>query len=139
MALDPLSSYGGKDVYYFGPLAGYSTQELDERGLDQDKKDTRGFVWTSEKNRDVYSGISMPNTKDFQYFGFTPRHYMGNKNQEQVNENKILKGRSQSYKDYGENWDEVKVNVPMWMEFTQRTTFHGIRYIFDPSPYRMRK
>ena len=34
---------------YFGPLAGYDTEELDRKGLDQDKKNVKGFKWLSKK------------------------------------------------------------------------------------------
>ncbi len=26
-----------------------------------------------------------------------------------------------------------------WDEFTQKTTFHGVRYIFDETPFRVRR
>ena len=48
MAWDPVSVIGGTEPLYFGPLAGYDTEELDRRGIDQDKKTTKGFKWMSE-------------------------------------------------------------------------------------------
>ena len=29
--------------------------------------------------------------------------------------------------------------LPTWSEFTQKTTFHGVRYIFDGTPFKIRR
>ena len=62
MAWDPVSVIGGTEPLYFGPLAGYDTEELDRRGIDQDKKTTKGFRWMSEaataKNKSNISNIA---------------------------------------------------------------------------------
>ena len=44
MSLDPSINATGNTLY-FGPLAGYDTEELDRRGLNQDKKTLKGFEW----------------------------------------------------------------------------------------------
>ena len=33
----------------------------------------------------------------------------------------------------------VSKNAPTWDEFTQNTTFHGIRYVFDRTQYKFRR
>ena len=43
MPWDPVSVSGSSEPLYFGPLAGYDVEELDRKGLDQDKKTTKGF------------------------------------------------------------------------------------------------
>lgn len=30
-------------------------------------------------------------------------------------------------------------DVPTWDEFAQKTTFHGVRYMFDKTPFRVRR
>ena len=30
-------------------------------------------------------------------------------------------------------------DIPSWDEFTQTTTFHGVRYIFDKTPFKLRR
>ncbi len=37
------------EPFYFGPLSGYQTEELDRRGLDQNKKNLRGFRWQATR------------------------------------------------------------------------------------------
>ncbi len=51
-----LRKRGGPDAtaregFHFGPLAGYGTEELDRRGLDQDKKNIKNYKWASEKDK----------------------------------------------------------------------------------------
>ena len=53
MAWDPVSVIGGTEPLYFGPLAGYDTEELDRRGIDQDKKTIKGFKWVSATVRET--------------------------------------------------------------------------------------
>ena len=45
---DQVKSLDKKEPMYFGPLSGCNTEELEQRGLDQDEK-TNGFKWTSGK------------------------------------------------------------------------------------------
>ena len=56
------------------------------------------------------------------------------KNQDPLSAKKAaMSGLTQKEKDL----DEVKVMD--WNEFTQHTTFHGIKYIFEESPFRLRR
>ena len=40
-------------------------------------------------------------------------------------------------------WDKQDERSPddviSWIEFTENTTFHGVKYIFDDKPYRIRR
>ena len=47
---DPVAAVETPDAWYFGPLAGYDIEELDRRGLDQDKKYLKGFKWVSQND-----------------------------------------------------------------------------------------
>ena len=41
----------------------------------------------------------------------------------------------------GDNKQDVKdeIKVSSWNEFTQNTTFHGVKYIFEDTPIKMRR
>ena len=57
------------------------------------------------------------------------------KNQDPLSAKKDpMSGLTQKEKD---PLDEVK--VVDWNEFTQNTTFHGVKYIFEESPFRLRR
>ena len=45
-----------------------------------------------------------------------------------------LAGLTQKEKDLLEEY-----HVTEWNEFTQNTTFHGVKYIFEESPFRLRR
>ena len=115
MSLNPSLSTTGNTLY-FGPLSGYDTEELDRRGLDQDKKTLKGYEWFSSKDSN-----STPTTIETIPF----------KKGASVSENK------HSHQDQGSEKDSE--DRPTWDHFTQRTTFHGIRYIFDQTPFRLRR
>ena len=123
MQWDPLSVTGNSEPLYFGPLAGYDTEELDRKGLDQDKKNTKGFKWVSTKE-----------SKD-----------KATASEEKVQQ-KFPSGKPMKAWDYPpptpEQGQDLKLDpdgVPSWDEFTQTTTFHGVRYIFDKSPNKLRR
>ena len=114
------------DPMYFGPLAGYNTEELDRRGLDQDKKVVQGFRWTSQDLGIKYEMKLEGNGGDTPT---SPPHLSARQKCQCQCQCKAQSPARGSIID----------EVPTWDEFTQNTTFHGIRYIFDPSAYRMRR
>ena len=114
------------DPMYFGPLAGYDTEELDRRGLDQDKKVVQGFRWTSQDPGIKYEMKPEGNGRDTP----TPPPHLSERWKCQCQ----CQCKAQSPAR-----ESIIDEVPTWDEFTQNTTFHGIRYIFDPSAYRMRR
>ena len=117
MAWDPTLSTTG-NALYFGPLAGYNTEELDRRGLDQDKKTLKAFKWFSLKDSIPASSTST-NT--------LPEKVNSESNEK--HSNRVKGSASQSESE----------NVPTWDVFTRTTTFHGIRYIFDKTAFRLRR
>lgn len=34
---------------------------------------------------------------------------------------------------------DVEVDEPSWQDFTRNTTFHGMKYVFDSKPIRIRR
>ena len=66
--------------------------------------------------------------------GFTPNTFSRQSNEAKGQGHSEGQGQDQS-----KQWSEVSVQVPMWVDFTQRTTFHGVRYIFDPAPHAIRR
>ena len=127
MQWDPISVSGSSEALYFGPLAGYDLEELDRKGLYQDKKTTKGFKWlskteskdkvtTSEEKAEEKSQ-SCPPVKAWDDPPPTPEQ-----------------GKTE-----GQSLKLDSEGVPSWDEFTQTTTFHGVRYIFDKSPNKLRR
>ena len=106
------------NALYFGPLAGYNTEELDRRGLDQDKKTLKGFKWFSLKDSIPSSSTSTTTS------------------QEKVTSES---NKKRSNPDEGSAAQNGTKNIPTWDVFTRTTTFHGIRYIFDKTPFRLRR
>ena len=49
----------------------------------------------------------------------------------------IIKSESKYQRDQG--WVENKPQSMKWEDFTNNTTFHGIRYIFSNGPFRIRR
>ena len=122
MAVDSVVSFGGDEFLCFGPLSGYGTEELGRRGLDPNKKSTKGFKRFSQKGSDALYQIS----KDKEQEDFSRSEHQG---QEQGQ----IKGQSSTGKE------DVRIDIPTWEEFIQTTTFHGIKYIFGRSPHRFRR
>ena len=119
MAWDPVKAVGTTEPLYFGPLAGYDAEELDRRGLDQDKKTAKGFKWFSKKKTE---------------------------NNAENKHTKPLGPPSGAWDDppptpqVGQWWKKGDPEeIPTWDEFSQKTTFHGVRYIFDKTPFRTRR
>ena len=122
MAWDPLSAVGGTEPLYFGPLAGYDTEELDRRGIDQDKKTTKGFKWMSVAVGEAEATVNAKKsatTQEKQHLDPSPFS------------SELNQGRRS--KKFGPN------ELLTWDEFTQNTTFHGIRYIFDKTQLKIRR
>ena len=110
MSWDP-NVVSGDEPLYFGPEAGHDTEELDRRGLDQDKKPS--------DYKNSFSDSTAENSH-------AERHLDGPPQSPEV-------GQCRCYcQGQGED-------VPTWDEFTQTTTFHGVRYIFDKTPCRIRR
>ena len=115
---------GNSESLYFGPLAGYDTEELDRKGLDQDKKTTKGFKWLSKNESvDIQGGKIEPKSLfSVQVKAWDDPPPTPEQGQKQGQGPKLdLDG------------------APSWDEFTQTTTFHGVRYIFDKSPNKLRR
>ena len=117
MAWDPTLSTTG-NALYFGPLAGYNTEELDRRGLDQDKKTLKGFKWFSLKD-------SIP-------VSLTSTTTLPEKVSSESSKNHAILPQVSAPQNESED-------IPTWDVFTRTTTFHGIRYIFDKTPFRLRR
>ena len=117
MQWDPVAVTYNSEPFYFGPLSGYDTEKLDKKGLDQDKKNSKGFKWLSKKESmgDNVEKKAPVNSWDDP----PPTPEQGQK-------------QSQSLKPDPDG-------APSWDEFTQTTTFHGVRYIFDKSPNKLRR
>ena len=49
---DQVKALGNKEPMYFGPLYRCTIEELERRGIDQDKKSKKSFKWTSGKASD---------------------------------------------------------------------------------------
>ena len=117
MPWDPVSVSGSSEPLYFGPLAGYDVEELDRKGLDQDKKTTKGFKWLSTKESTANVG--------------------------KVEQKPPLGPPVKAWDDPPPTPKQgLKLDsdgVPSWGEFTQTTTFHGVRYIFNKSPNKLRR
>ena len=127
----PVSTVGSQEPFYFGPLAGYGAEELDRRGLDQDKKTGKGFQWFSKKDKlSSDSNNAVPVTIENAPPGPPTKAWDGPPLTPEVDEGQGHDGRS-STKDLDE--------IPTWDEFTQTTTFHGVRYIFDKTPFKIRR
>ena len=118
MAWDPVSVIGGTEPLYFGPLAGYDTEELDRRGIDQDKKTTKGFKWMSEAATAKTKATSATSQEKQPLDPGPPSSELG---------------QGLRSKKFG------KDEFPTWDEFTQKTTFHGVRYIFDKTRFKIRR
>ena len=121
MAWDPIKVVGVTEPLYFGPLAGYDTDEF-YRSWDQDKKTAKEFKWFSENKTANYALKDKTETKNTNLHGhlFT----VWDDPPPQVDQ------------DWRKGDPE---DVPTWDEFSQKTTFHGVRYIFDKTPFRTRR
>ena len=122
MAWDPVSVIGGTEPLYFGPLAGYDTEELDRRGIDQDKKTTKGFKWVSAAAGTAETAITKTTSATLQ--------------EKEPLEPELPSselGQGPRSKKFGPD------ALPTWDEFTQKTTFHGVRYIFDKTRFKIRR
>ena len=124
---------GGPEPLYFGPLAGYDTEELDRRGLNQDKKTAKGFKWFSKKkpSTNINSQVATTTTKNILPGPPTPAW------DDPPPTPDVGQGKKQEQPPGYNNKDSE--DVPTWDEFTQTTTFHGVRYIFDKTPFRIRR
>ncbi len=125
MAWNPITAVETTEPFYFGPLSGYGTEELDRKGLDQDKKNTTGFKWTSKK--DPHGKKDLP--------GAEPDPKENLKKEMSKEGQGHPEGHHEGQRPRQKDLDEV----PTWDEFTQKTTFHGVRYIFDETPFRVRR
>ena len=121
MEWDPMTVTGSSEPLYFGPLAGYDTDELDRRGLDQDKKTTKGFKWLSKKEPTGKAVTSVVKVEQKTPTGPPVKAW----------------DDPPPTPEQGQKLDPD--GVPTWDEFTQTTTFHGVRYIFDKSPNKLRR
>ena len=126
MAWDPVSVIGGTEPLYFGPLAGYDTEELDRRGLDQDKKTTKGFKWVS-----AGAGETEATTKTRTKISATAP--LQEKQPLDPGPPSLDLDEGHRSKKFGQD------ELPTWDEFTQKTTFHGLRYIFDKTRFKIRR
>ena len=118
MQWDPISVTGNSEPLYFGPLAGYDTEELDRKGLDQDKKTTKGFKWVSKDK------TTASEEKGQQKYPLGPQ---------------VKAWDDPPTPEQGQGLKLDSDGIPSWDEFTQTTTFHGVRYIFDKSPNKLRR
>ena len=125
----PVSTVGSQEPFYFGPLAGYGAEEPDRRGLDQDKKTAKGFKWFSKKEKlPSDSNNAVPVTIDNVSPGPPAKAWDGPPPTPEVDQGQGHDGRS-----------SAKDEIPTWDDFTQTTTFHGVRYIFDKTPFKIRR
>ena len=127
MQWDPISVTSNSEPLYFGPRAGYDTEELDRKGLDQDKKTTKGFQWVSTKESKDRTTVSEEKAQQK-----SPQAY-------QVKAWDDPPPTPEQGKTKGQGLKLDPDGVPSWDEFTQTTTFHGVRYIFDKSPNKLRR
>ena len=119
-----MSIVGSKEPFYFGPLAGYGPKELE--GLETGKE----FKWLDKLPSDSNNVLSVkienipsgPPTKVREAPPPRPEVDQG-------------KGQCQEGRSSTKYPDEI----PTWDEFTQTTTFHGVRYIFDKTPFKIRR
>ena len=124
MAWDPVSVIGGTEPLYFGPLAEYDTEELDRRGIDQDKKTTKGFKWISAVTGSAEAAS-----------GKTKTSSATSQEKQPLDPGLPSSELSQGLRSKKLGRDEL----PTWDEFTQKTTFHGVRYIFDKTRFKIRR
>ena len=122
MAWDPIKAVGPTEPLYFGPLAGYNTDEFGRRGLDQDKNTAKGIKCFSENKIANYALKDNTETKSTN--SYVPPFTTWDDPPPRV----------------GQEWRKGDAEeVPTWDEFSQKTTFHGVRYIFDKTPFRTRR
>ena len=62
---------------------------------------------------------------------------MSKGNKESIDEVPVVYSRMEEEVDPPS--EEVKLDVPSWGEFTQTTTFHGVKYIFNKTPSKLRR
>ena len=123
MSWDPLSAVGSNEPLYFGPLAGYDNEELDRKGLEQDKKTANGF-----------KGFS--NEKSFKN---------DTKSKTKLDSKTLLSHPAKAWEEFSQTKTEIKSqnqhleDTPTWDEFSRKTTFHGVRYIFHRSTSKIRR
>ena len=127
MQLDPISVTGNSEPLYFGQLAGYDTEELDRKGLDHDKKITEGFKWLPKTDSKDKATENEGKVEQKSPLGPPVKAW----------DNPPPTPEQGKTKDQGLKLDPDV--VPSWDEFTQTTTFHGVRYIFDKSPNKLRR
>ena len=126
-----VNTIGSQEPFYFGPLSGYDAEELDRRGLDQDKKTAKGFKWFSKKDKLPTHSDNVVSVKIENVPPAPPtKAWDGPPATPEVDPGKGQHGRSSTkYPD----------EIPTWDEFTQTTTFHAVRYIFDKTPFKIRR
>ena len=122
MQWDSIPYVGNSEPLYFGPPVGFDSEELDIEGLDEDKKTTKGFKW-------------LPKTESKDTVKTS---------EEQAEQKPQLCTIVKIWDDSPPTPEQGKTKsgpdgVPSWDEFTQTTTFHGVRYIFDKSPNKLRR
>ena len=127
MEWDSIAYVGSSEPLYFGPLAGYDTDGLDRKGLDQDKKTTKGFKWLSTTESKDQTAASEEKAEQKSPLGPPVKSW---DDPPPTPEQGKAKGQGLKLDPDG---------VPSWDEFTQTTTFHGVRYIFDKSPNKLRR
>ena len=122
MEWEPITAPGSSESLYFGPLAGYDTEELDRGGLDQDMNTVQDFKWLPEKESTVPSEENIeqkipPGPPIKAWYDPPPTPEQGQKQGQRLDQDAF----------------------PTWDEFTQTTTVHGVRYIFDKSTNKLRR
>ena len=85
-----------------------------------------GFDHSNNKNSNTGDDASKYETKT------------GTKNSKQEKGKDGKKDKAAKEKDKGVRKDEG-IEAPSWEEFTKKTTFHGVKYVFDQKPMRMRR
>ena len=119
MAWDPITAVHTTEPLYFGPLAGYDIEELDRKGLDQDKKNIKGFKWLSKKESENPA----------------EKHPLEKNETEGSVTSEVDQGQKKGECHKKKNPDDI----PSWDDFMRTTTFHGVRYIFDKTPFKIRR
>ena len=127
MQWDTIAVIDSSDPLYFGPLSGCDTEELDRKGLDQDKKNTKGFKWLSKKEPEGNVLTSEDKVEKKALFSKPVKAW----------DDPPPTPKPGQKQDQAQKLDPD--GVPSWDEFTQTTTFHGVRYIFDKSPNKLRR
>ena len=108
---------GSEGPVYFGPLAPYDRTDYERKTSRYDKS----FGQKSTRVKEIHEAFSAIVSQT------------GNAQSGSANTG------SAQQEPKEQQQQEIAINIPTWDDFTQTTTLHGVRYIFEQTHFKLRR